>query len=49
MKAAIYLKNVTTLQLNPELCSGCGICLDVCPHAVLEYNHRKAAIRDRDA
>ena len=49
MKAAIYLKNVTTLQLNAELCSGCGICLEVCPHAVLEYKHKKVAIRDRDA
>lgn len=49
MKPMIYLKNVTTLKLNPERCSGCGICLEVCPHAVLQHDHRKIGIRSRDA
>ena len=30
-----YLRNVTTLTLDEELCTGCGVCLKVCPHAVL--------------
>ena len=49
MKPMIYLKNVTTLKLNPERCSGCGICLEVCPHAVLQHDHGKIVIRSRDA
>jgi len=24
----------TTLRYNPELCTGCGMCCDVCPHGV---------------
>jgi NAD-dependent dihydropyrimidine dehydrogenase PreA subunit len=31
-----YLKNGESLKLDSTACTGCGICLDVCPHAVLE-------------
>ncbi len=31
---------VNTLQLDQNLCTGCGICLNVCPHAVFEQNQR---------
>ena len=44
-----YLSNVTTLALDDELCTGCGSCLLVCPHAVFEMPNGFAAIRDRDA
>jgi len=44
-----YLKNVVTLEYNPELCTGCGMCLDVCPHRVFVRSDKKVAIRDRDA
>ena len=37
-----YLEN--TLVYNPELCNGCGLCVDVCPHAVFEMNGRKAVL-----
>ena len=37
-----YLEN--TLVYNPELCNGCGLCVDVCPHAVFEMNGRKAQL-----
>lgn len=44
-----YLKNVVTLTLSAEKCIGCGICVDVCPHAVFLMNgHRKAEIVNRD-
>ncbi len=49
MRPLAYLKNVVTLQLDEEKCTGCGTCLDVCPHAVFQMNGRHVEIRDRDA
>ena len=44
-----YLKNVATLKLDRGKCSGCGMCVDVCPHAVFRMNGKKAHVADRDA
>ncbi|MBM4370329.1 MAG: 4Fe-4S binding protein [Deltaproteobacteria bacterium] len=45
-----YLPGVTTLALDVERCSGCGMCLNVCPHAVLAgTDGGRVAIADRDA
>lgn len=44
-----YLKNVVTLELQQEKCSGCGRCLEVCPHNVFAMEAGRAAIQDRDA
>jgi NAD-dependent dihydropyrimidine dehydrogenase PreA subunit len=44
-----YLKNVVTLRLDENKCTGCGMCLDVCPHQVFKMNGRKASIQNRDA
>lgn len=44
-----YLKNVVTLQLDENRCTGCGMCMEVCPHDVLEFRGRHVQIRDRDA
>ena len=49
MGRPIYLKNVTTLGLDPEKCIGCGKCLEVCPHSVFSLQERKARIVERDA
>ncbi len=43
-----YLKNVVTLEYNRDKCTGCGICVDVCPHSVFRMESRKAVITDRD-
>jgi NAD-dependent dihydropyrimidine dehydrogenase PreA subunit len=43
-----YLKNVVTLQHNPDKCTGCGMCLAVCPHRVFEKSGGKVRIADRD-
>lgn len=48
MKTLQYLKNVVTLKLNPDLCTGCGMCTMVCPHAVFELVNGKARIIDID-
>lgn len=43
-----YLKNVTTLKLNPDLCIGCRRCVEVCPHQVFELNNGISQILDKD-
>jgi NAD-dependent dihydropyrimidine dehydrogenase PreA subunit len=43
-----YLKDVVTLKLNTEKCTGCGICMEVCPHAVFELKENKSQIVDKD-
>jgi ferredoxin len=43
-----YLKGVSTLELNREACTGCGMCTAVCPHGVLVVEERNARIEDRD-
>lgn len=45
----VYLKNVATLRVDREKCIGCGLCLHVCPHAVLALSEAKIFIIDRDA
>ena len=44
-----YLKDVVTLELDAAKCTGCGICLDVCPHSVFALESGKARIVTRDA
>lgn len=43
-----YLKNVATLELSVDKCTGCGMCINVCPHNVFELNDRKVKINDKD-
>ncbi|NQT25491.1 4Fe-4S binding protein [candidate division KSB1 bacterium] len=43
-----YLKNVTTLQLDSDKCTGCGVCLTVCPHEVFKMQAKKAVIQDKN-
>lgn len=49
MAAMRYIPNVTTLSLDAEKCTGCGMCVDVCPHAVFAMEDSKVKITDRDA
>lgn len=44
-----YMKNVVSLELNQDQCTGCQVCLQVCPHEVFNMNHGKAVIINRDA
>ncbi|MFX0091221.1 MAG: mercury methylation ferredoxin HgcB [Candidatus Hodarchaeota archaeon] len=44
-----YLKNVVTLKLDQEKCTGCRMCTIVCPHRVFSMNGKKAMILDRNA
>lgn len=47
--AFTYLRNVTTLELDSDRCTGCGMCTRVCPHAVLSLAQGKVRIDNRDA
>ena len=44
----IYLRNVVTLDLDQAKCNGCGMCLNVCAHAVFALSDGKAQIVNRD-
>jgi NAD-dependent dihydropyrimidine dehydrogenase PreA subunit len=44
-----YLAGVTTLSLNEATCTGCGMCVMVCPHAVFALDDAAVRIVDRDA
>ena len=43
-----YLKNVATLRLTQDKCTGCGKCTEVCPHGVFVLENSKAVIADKD-
>jgi NAD-dependent dihydropyrimidine dehydrogenase PreA subunit len=44
-----YLRDVVTLKLDEGTCTGCGMCLEVCPHAVLGRNNGRVRVQARDA
>ena len=43
-----YLKNVVALSIDKDKCTGCGICIEVCPQNVLKIEDKKAIIIDKD-
>lgn len=43
-----YLSNVASLEFFQQKCTGCGMCLDVCPHNVFSFENKKAVILDKD-
>jgi NAD-dependent dihydropyrimidine dehydrogenase PreA subunit len=44
----IYLKNVVSLEFNEKHCTGCGMCIKVCPHEVFGLKDGKAFIIEKD-
>lgn len=49
MKTLRYIEGVATLQLDTSLCTGCGVCTAVCPHAVFSIGaDKRAEIVDLD-
>lgn len=44
-----YLKDVVSLELDSEKCTGCRMCIKVCPHEVFQLKEKKAVITERDS
>ena len=44
-----HLKDVATLSLFPEKCTGCKKCTAVCPHGVFNIENGKALILDKNS
>lgn len=44
----MYLKKTATLQYSAEKCTGCGRCVEVCPHGVFLMRGGRAVVTDRD-
>jgi ferredoxin len=42
-----YLRNGESLSIRGDSCVGCGDCVEVCPHGVIEIVDAKAEIRNR--
>ena len=43
-----YLKNVATLDFAAEKCTGCGRCVEVCPHGAFVMDGKKARLAEKD-
>ena len=49
MRPLLYLKDVVTLAFDVERCTGCGMCLAVCPREVFQASDGKVEVALRDA
>ena len=49
MDTMLYLKDVVSLELDKNKCTGCRMCIQVCPHEVFEMIEKRAEITNRDA
>lgn len=41
-----YIKSEEPLVLNISKCTGCGMCIEVCPHEVFKIKEKKAYVSD---
>ena len=48
MSGFVYLKDVVTLELDQQKCTGCKMCIIVCPHEVFSIKDKKAYINKKD-
>ena len=44
----IAVSTINTLKFDPTPCTGCGMCVNVCPHAVFAMNSHVAQVVQAD-
>lgn len=49
MRGFRYVEEAVTLAYDPEKCTGCRRCTEVCPHGVFEMAEKRAVLVDRGA
>lgn len=49
MSGLRYLEDVVTLTYDVDKCTGCQLCVMVCPHGVFAMDGNRAAVVDRGA
>ncbi len=49
MRPLLYLEDVVTLAFDASRCTGCGMCLAVCPREVFRPVNGKIEVASRDA
>ncbi len=48
MKTIRYIEGVASVSLDREVCVGCSMCVNVCPHEVFVLKENKAIMIDKD-
>lgn len=49
MTGLAYISGVTTIELDRTKCTGCRMCMTVCPHPVFGASNGTVEIIERDA
>jgi len=44
-----YIESAVNLEFDGNLCNGCGMCVNVCPHAVFKLENKRAVLADKGA
>ena len=43
-----YIRNVAKVEINSDKCTGCGLCINVCPHGVIIIDDKVAFLANKD-
>jgi len=49
MNNQLYLRNVASLEYDASKCTGCRMCIEVCPHSVFRMAGRRAEVVNLDS